>query len=143
MEHTVFATLTPANALTKLAFDDFVEANVAGLQDAQRESALGLLRLWVGPKHDFDKEGFILRAHQAQLDAFEGDSGASDASESLPEPESEVEREHKEHGLAWQGNFLLAFDPQPSELFLGWTVGEHPVGDAPKHAFLLLCMRAF
>jgi hypothetical protein len=140
---TVFATLTPANTLTKLAFDDFVEANIAGLQQDQVDGALASLRVAVEPQRKYDRDAFLLRAHLAQRDAFESDSNAGDTSETVPDPDSEVEAEFREKGLVWHGHFLLGFDPGPFDPAFGWTVGKRQVDNASHNADLLLCTRSF
>lgn len=144
MEDTIFAILTPANTLTKLAFDDFVEVNIAGLHKGEAKGALASLRITVEPQRKYDREAFLLRAQLTQRDAFDGESNAGDSSETLPEPETEIEDEYREYGMIWEGCFVLAFKPQPSKLRFGWTVGKRVLGNnGPANADLLLCTRSF
>ena len=138
MSDRAFASLTPANALARLAFSDVYETLTARCQNEQTESAQAALRrMHVEPRQLFDDEIVRLRR---ETDRAKYDTDG-EASESLTEADTDTEEQHQELGQVWTGSYLLGFDSPPIVLERGWTAGKGPLENMPID--LLLCTRAF
>ncbi|KAL8313033.1 hypothetical protein RB593_007307 [Gaeumannomyces tritici] len=136
-EYAVFATLTPANTLARLAFSDTCDALTAGRQ-ASCQGPLG--RMQVEPAQVLDKAvAQLKRELQRRLSQSDGYT-----SDSLTDPFSEDEAAAtvREMGMIWTGRHLLGFNPNPSNPDLGLVAGKGrlPLLASPD---LVLCTAGF
>ena len=133
------ATLTPANALTRLALSDAYDALTAGRQKNPRDGS-PLCRMQVDPTQVCDEGVHQLQRELGRRLRYEGYSDGF-TSDSLTEPsEGEAAASIRELGMIWTGRYLLGFQP-PSVPELGLTAGK---GRLPRSsADLLLCTVAF
>jgi hypothetical protein len=136
MSDRAFASLTPANALARLAFNNIYEYLTARRQDDTTGSAQAALRrMHVEPRQIFDDEIVRLRREIART-KYDTDG---EASESLTEADTDTEEQLQELGKVWTGSYLLDFPPIVPER--GWSAGKGPLENVPID--LLLCTRAF
>ena len=136
MSDGAFASLTPENALARLAFSNLYDSLTTGRQNAQEDDALILRRMVVQPQQNFDSE--VLRSRLEK----EKRPNLSDVetSESLPEPDTDDENNHQ-RDLIWTGHYLLNLKYSSSSSMIEFAAGKDPL----KNVFidLLLCTKAF
>lgn len=133
-----FASLTPANALARLAFSEVYDALTFRRQDSQTDGTQAALRhMRVEPKQICDDEIVRLRR---EMERTKNDTDG-EASETLTEPDTDTEELLQELGMIWAGRYLLSLESQPAEPESGWRVGKGPLENIPID--LVLCTRAF
>ncbi|KAH8836626.1 hypothetical protein MCOR31_011493 [Pyricularia oryzae] len=138
MEPQIYATLTPINALARLALSETYDVLTAGQQNSLREGPL--CRMKVEPQQRYNKDVSQLR-RELQRRSDKGDGFTSD---SLTEPESANEIENNQQlGTIWEGQYLLAFNPQPRTAEIGWRVGKSSQMLNSQHPDLVLCTSVF
>lgn len=138
MSEPAFVSLTPVNALARLAFSEVYDTLTSRRQSdlaADTQAALG--RMLVEPDQICDDEIVRLRREMGRT-KYDTDG---EASETLTEPDTDTEQELRKLGMVWVGQYLLALRPQPANPEKGWTVGKGPLGNMPFD--LLLCTRSF
>ncbi|KAI6518988.1 hypothetical protein MCOR05_011178 [Pyricularia oryzae] len=137
MEPQIYATLTPINALARLALSETYDVLTAGQQNSLREGPL--CRMKVEPQQRYNKDVSQLR-RELQRRSDKGDGFTSD---SLTEPESANEIENNQQlGTIWEGQYLLAFNPQPRTAEIGWRVvfaKKHSLNIRTAHARFNFC----
>lgn len=138
MSEPAFVSLTPANALARLAFSEVYDTLTSRRQSdlaADTQAALG--RMLVEPDQICDDEIVRLRREMGRT-KYDTDG---EASETLTEPDTDTEEELRKLGMVWVGQYLLALEPLPTSTANGWTAGKGPLENG---AFdLLLCTRSF
>ncbi|KAG6034679.1 hypothetical protein E4U41_006464 [Claviceps citrina] len=138
MSDDIFATLTPSNALTRLAFSDVYEVLLSRRQSNQDDGTKTVLgRMVVEPRQICDHEIVRLRREMDRT-KYENDDEASDT---LTEPDTDVEEQLRELGMVWVGHYVLGFDAGPAVPDMGWTAGKGPLENMAID--LLLCNRSF
>ncbi|KAI7911190.1 hypothetical protein M0657_011062 [Pyricularia oryzae] len=138
MEPQIYATLTPINALARLALSETYDVLTAGQQNSLREGPL--CRMKVEPQQRYNKDVSQLR-RELQRRSDKGDGFTSD---SLTEPESANEIENNQQlGTIWEGQYLLGFNPQPRIAEVGWRVGKSSQVLNSQHPDLVLCTPVF
>ncbi|KAI0965883.1 kinase-like domain-containing protein [Xylaria arbuscula] len=140
MSDRVFALLTPANALAKLAFSELHDALTAGGQNSQTDGARATCRhrMRVEPEQRRDDEIVRLRREMERL-KYDTDG---EGSETLTEPDTDTDEQlGRDFGMVWDGSYLLDLNFLPADVEVGWTVGKGPMEKMPFD--LLLCTRAF
>ncbi|KAI1420108.1 kinase-like domain-containing protein [Xylaria sp. FL1777] len=138
MSDHAFASLTPANALARLAFSDVYDVLMSRRQNNQAEDAQAALRrMHVEPEQICDDEIVRLRREKERT-KYDTDG---EASESLTEPDTDTERHLREHGMVWVGRYLLGLQSPPAVPERGWAAGKGPLENMPID--LLLCTRSF
>lgn len=138
MSDRAFASLTPANALSRLAFSQVYDALTSRRQNSQTDGAQAALRhMLVEPKQTCDDEIVRLRREMERIK----DDTDGEASETLTEPDSDTEELLQELGMVWVGSYLLSLQSPPAVPERGWTAGKGPLENMPID--LLLCTRAF
>ncbi|KAI1133652.1 kinase-like domain-containing protein [Nemania abortiva] len=128
----VFATLTPANVLAKVAFSEAFNAITHDRQGASTNAAAH--RMSVAAEQEYQAD--VLRFRREMERKFNERA----TSESLTEPNTDTELEMRHLGMIWKGHYVLAFQPAPSEL--GWTAGKRSV-ERGSSADIVLCTSAF
>jgi hypothetical protein len=136
-DHTAqpFATLTPVNALSRMAFSDVFDATVLSGQRAQNQIGRNhnRLRMDVQDEQRYDADVARFRMH---------DERGRETSESLTEPDTDAEASSGGSlGMIWTGRYVFALEPEPSDPDLGWIVGKS-AEQAPS-ADLLLSTKTF
>ena len=139
MSERAFASLTPANALARLAFSDVYGVLTSGRQNNQPDDALR--RMAVEPQQTFDGEILRLRFETKKRASRNAYATDGESSESLTEPDTDTEQTYQELGMIWKGRYLLRLEPLPSVPFMGWAAGKGPLENTPMD--LLLCTRPF
>lgn len=138
MSNHVFATLTPANALARLAFHDVCESlKFRGQTDQAEGSQAALHRMHVKPEQKCDDEIVQLRREMRRI-KYDTDG---EASETLTEPDTDNEEQLQELGRVWTGSYRLGLDLPPTVPERGWAAGKGPLENMPID--LILCTRAF
>ncbi|KAK2731287.1 hypothetical protein FQN57_003533 [Myotisia sp. PD_48] len=133
-----FASLTPANALAKLAFSDVYNDFLSRRQSSQPDFAQATLdRMQVEPEQVCDKEIIRLQC-EIQRSKYDTDAEASDT---LTELDTDTEEQFRELGMVWVGCYLLKLEPLPVNPERGWTAGKGPLENLPME--LLLCTTSF
>jgi hypothetical protein len=141
MSDPPFVSLTPANALARLAFSDVYDALTSRCQNNHNQTdgiqaALGRMR--VESEQTCDDEIVRLRREMGRTK----DDTDGEASETLTEPDTDTEQElRKLLGMVWIGQYLLALEPVPANPERGWAAGKGPMENMPFD--LLLCTRSF
>ena len=125
----LFATLTPANVLAKLAFSDVFDAVTRGRQKPSTDAAVH--RMSVASEQEYHADVLRFRLE------MERKLNEGDISESPTEPGTETELEIRHLGMIWTGRYVLGFQPLPSAPEMGWVVGKGPYAD------VFLCTKAF
>lgn len=141
MSADAFATLKPTNSLARLAFSDLYETFTIERQNTQEDAPPAFRRMVVEASQTFD--GDVLRLRLETEKRVSQNAYASDAetSESLPEPDSDMEEQHQELGNIWTGHYLLRLESPPYFPELGYVVGKGPLENIPLD--LLLCTKIF
>ena len=139
MSERAFASLTPTNALAKLAFSEVYGVLTSGRQNNQPDDALR--RMAVASQQTFDGEILRLRFETRKRASRNAYAIDGESSESLTEPDTDTEQAYQELGMIWKGRYLLRLEPLPSVPFMGWVVGKGPLENTPVD--LLLCTRPF
>lgn len=138
MSDCAFASLTPANALARLAFSDVYDTLTTRRQNNQTEGTeLAARHMLVKPEQICDDE--IVRL-QREMQRNKHDTDG-EASETLTEPDTDTEEQFRELGMIWVGSYLLGLRTPPAVLETGWTAGKGPLENMPID--LLLCTRSF
>jgi hypothetical protein len=128
-----FATLTPVNALARMAFSDVFDAMVLGRQRSEAGGNHSQLRMDVQHEQRYDADVARFRMD---------DERGRETSESLTEPDTDAEASSGGSlGMIWTGRYVFALEPEPSDPDLGWIVGKS-AEQAPS-ADLLLSTKAF
>ncbi|KAF2812792.1 kinase-like protein [Mytilinidion resinicola] len=135
MSDRAFASLTPANALARLAFSDVYDALTSRRQADGAQAALR--RMLVEPEQTCDDE--IVRFRR-EMERTKHDTDG-EASETLTEPDTDTEKQLQELGMVWVGCYLLVLQSPPAEPERGWAAGKGPLENMPID--LLLCTRSF
>ena len=145
MSDSAFATLAPKNALARLAFSELYDSLTAGRQNAEADGNPALDRMTVELQQIFDGEVLHLRLEADKRVSENSQNAAylSDAetSESLAEPDSDIEEQYKELGLIWRGHYFLTLESLPSVPHTGYAIGKGPLENIPND--LLLCTKSF
>lgn len=96
-----FATLTPANALAKIAFND-VYSTIDGVgQGDSTDNIFAAHNMSIKPKQEYHQDVLRLRLEvQNELD------GRSD-SQSQPELDPDTENRMRHMGMLWTGHYVL------------------------------------
>ena len=141
MSARAFATLMPANALARLAFSDLHDALTAERQNAQADGAPALNRMTVELQQAFDGDVLHLRLETERKVSQNAYLSDVETSDSLPEPDSDIEEQHQELGMIWPGHYLLTLESLPFVPERGYTVGKGPLENIPTD--LLLCTKSF
>ena len=121
MESFAFATLTPANALARLAFSDQYDTTLDG-QTTTQYHHLRRMRLQK-PQQEYDPEVLQFNREverQGSPDEF--------TDLSLTEPNTDTEQGLREFGMVWVGYFFFDLGFPPIEIELGWKVGKGQQG---------------
>jgi hypothetical protein len=130
----VYATLTPANSLARLALSDTYDTLMARGQDAQDKDNV-VHRMQVQPTREYDADVYRLQ-REVQRRLHKGDGFSSD---SLSDAEGDVAISNtRDLGMIWTGRYLLSFEPGPLDPEFGWTAGKQQ-----GHVDLLLCTTTF
>ena len=138
MSGTVFASLTPANALARLAFSDVYDALTARCQNNQADAVqAGLRHMFVKPEQIHDDEIIRLRR---EMERPKQDTDG-EASETLTEPDTDTEEQLQQLGMIWVGCYRLDLKLKPVVPEKGWTAGKGPWEGLLID--LLLCTRPF
>ncbi len=134
-----FATLTPANAIARLALSDAYTALTAGRQS---EYSPALDRMSIEPQQIYDRDVLRFRL-EADRQAASRDATSSDAdnSGSLTEPDTETETELRQLGMIWTGHYVMALTPPLHDSSRGFAAGKGPLEGRPVD--LALCTKAF
>ncbi|KAI1739753.1 kinase-like domain-containing protein [Xylaria scruposa] len=130
--NTAFISLTPANALARLAFSNLHEEIMDLKQSNQTDGAQEAhRRMMIEPDQICDESVARLRS----VLAYDSDGEASDTT-------TELETDDKKlRGRVWVGYYLLSLDHKPAEPEWGWSVGKGTDGKTLPD--LLLCTRSF
>ncbi|EQL33202.1 hypothetical protein, variant [Blastomyces dermatitidis ATCC 26199] len=131
----LFATLTPANDIAKMAFSDAYDTIARGQQGASTDTTV--YRIRVASEQEYDAD-VLLFQREMDRKLSEGD-----ISESLTEPDTDTELESRHLGMIWKGHYVLGFQHHPSAPNLGWVVGKRVVERGPYAADIFLCTGAF
>jgi hypothetical protein len=136
-EDQPFASLTPADALTKLAFSDAYDALRSRRQNTQTsDNQAAINRMRVEPEQQCDGDIVLLR--RARQRSRDNDRAVS---ESLTEPDTDTEVQLQELGKVWVGSYQFQMGFLPAVPIRGWRVGKQPPGNAETD--LVLCTRQF
>lgn len=144
MSEPAFVSLTPANALARLAFSEVYDTLTSRRQSdlaAGTQAALGRMRS--EPEQICDDEIVRLRREMGHT-KYDTDG---EASETLTEPDTDTEEELRKLGMVWVGQYLLALESLPapagarisaSQRSEGMDGGKGPLGKrvvrpAPMH----------
>ena len=142
MTDRAFASLAPAGVLARLAFSDLFESLSAGRQNSVADGSPALDRMAVEPQQIFDSDVLRLRLEaERRVSSQNAYLSDGETSESLTEPDSDIESQHHELGMIWTGQYLLALESPPSVPERGYTAGKGPLENTPVD--LLLCTRSF
>ena len=136
-----FATLRPSNALARLAFSDLYETFTTKRQSSQQYASAAFHRMDVEATQTFDSEVLRLRLETERRVSQNAYASDTETSESLPEPDSDMESQHEELGNIWTGNYILRLDSAPAVRARGYTLGKGPLENCPFD--LLLCTKFF
>jgi hypothetical protein len=140
MPSGVFALLTPANALAKLAFSEVHDALIAGGQKSQTDGAQAACRRRMRVEPEQRRNDEVIRLRR-ELERPQYDSNG-EASETLTEPDTDTDELLGQRlGMVWHGSYLLDLDSPPVEPANEWTAGKGLMDNIPID--LLLCTRAF
>lgn len=132
----VFATLTPANELAKVAFSEVFNAITRERQGASTNAAA--YRMSVAAEQEDDAD--VLR-FQREMERRFSERDTSE-SESLTEPNTDTELEMGHLGKIWKGHYILGFQHEPTELEMGWTAGKKSI-EGGSSADIILCTSGF
>lgn len=145
MSDRAFASLTPANALAKLAFSEVFDTLTLRRQaEETNDISTALDRMLVKPQQRSDSEiVHLLREAERMCD------NDAEASESLTEPDTDTEATLQALSMIWVGSYELSLEPPPEVPERGWSAGKVPVewglhaspGKMPID--LPLCTRSF
>lgn len=91
MSACAFATLTPENALARLAFSDLYDSLTAGRQNAQEDGPQVLRRIAVQPQQTVDSEVLQLRLEADRSVSQNAYLSDAETSESYPKPDLDTE----------------------------------------------------
>ncbi|KAI0098545.1 kinase-like domain-containing protein [Nemania sp. FL0031] len=140
MSDVAFATLTPSNALAKLAFSEVYQSLLSRPQVEPGQNAqAALCRMAVDADQVFDKDILRLRLETERRLARNSRDGES--SESGTEPSTDTEESRQELGMIWVGKYLLSFGSEPSDFRRGWTMGKSPLENPAID--LVLCTKSY
>ncbi|KAK3331565.1 kinase-like domain-containing protein [Cercophora scortea] len=138
MSDRAFASLTPANALARLAFSDVYNLLISRRQNSQANNPqVALDRMLVEPEQVYNDEIVCLRR---EMDRTKYDTDG-EASETLTEPDTDTEEQLRGLGMVWVGCYQLGLQFPPAVSERGWTVGKGPLDNLPVD--FLLCTRSF
>ncbi|KAI1348877.1 kinase-like domain-containing protein [Xylaria sp. FL0043] len=134
---SAFATLTPHNALAKLAFDDICRLLLNQRQDCRVPA---MYRMVLDHTQIFDED--VARLRRQRERRISGNASASDTETitSSPEPDPEMDKQQQEGDKIWTGHFALSLDHEPYEPGKGYLVGKGSLG---TEFDILLCSRHF
>lgn len=143
MSDHAFASLTPANALARLAFSDVYDVLTSGGQKHEADDAVhfALRRMAVEPERTFDGEIRRLRLQREKKVSRNPNADEGETSESLTESDTDIEQLNQELGMIWEGRYLLEIGSRPSRPDLGWTAGKGPLENVAID--LILCTTSF
>ncbi|KAL8941860.1 MAG: hypothetical protein Q9216_002004 [Gyalolechia sp. 2 TL-2023] len=140
MSDRAFASLVPANVLAKLAFSELYDSLTAGRQNSQADGVSALHRMAVEPQQIVDSDVLRLRFEAERLVSSQNaDASDAETSESLTEPTTDTESNHRELGMIWKGLYLLSLESPLSVPDRGYTAGKGPLENTLID--LLLCTR--
>ncbi|KAI4266656.1 MAG: hypothetical protein L6R35_006924 [Caloplaca aegaea] len=141
MSTDAFATLRPTNTLAKLAFSDLYETFTIKRQNIQEDGPPAFHRMAVEVFQTFDRDVLRLRLETERKGSKNAYASDAETSESLPEPDSDMEEQHEELGKIWTGHYMLGLDTPPSVPETGYAVGKGPLENILHD--LLLCTKMF
>lgn len=141
MPSKAFATLTPLNALARSAFSNLNDTLISGSRSTKKDALSSSHRMVVEAKRTFDREVFRLELESKRRESQAAYASDAETSESMPEPDSDMESKHYELGNIWIGNYELSLEAEPSASAQGYTVGKGPLESLPLD--LLLCTKFF
>ncbi|KAL8647821.1 MAG: hypothetical protein Q9210_005333 [Variospora velana] len=141
MSTDAFATLRPTNTLAKLAFSDLYETFTIKRQNTQEDGPPAFHRMAVEASQTFDRDVLRLRLETERKVSKNAYASDAETSESLPEPDSDMEEHYEELGKIWTGYYLLGLQSPPSIPETGYAVGKGPLENIFHD--LLLCTKIF
>lgn len=118
-----FASLTPVNALAKMAFSDVFEATGLSGQKTQNDGNGGPPRMVVQDEQRYDADVARFRMEEER---------GRETSERLTEPDTDAEASSDGGlGMMWTGRYVFTLHPVPSATELRWTVRKGTTEQAP------------
>jgi hypothetical protein len=122
----VFANLTPANALTKLAFhdvfDDIMRQDQPTTEKGMEKRTSSLSPFQVSSEQEYNKDVHLLRLEiQRRKEQREVEIEYSDSPTDI---NTDTELESQSLGMIWTGCYVFALHSAPADPNIGWTAGK-------------------